>query len=170
MKKISVILSAILLASAAIIATFGFASATDTSNDPLVTLSYIEDVLAPRLKSELTTFIQNNFQSANNQITTEDGEIVAVDTGYTIVHLTQDQKLFALSPTEIILRSGKASVISPFMDQGVCDMTNGGELYNEDELPRYHYCLIPRGDDGRGIVAVTDEIYIMVRGEFEIRE
>ena len=177
MKKTSTVFAALLIVAAicaSVIAPATFAA--DTSNDPLVTLSYIEEVLAPRLKDELTLYIQNNYPS-NSSSSASDGTVSpdaeappAAYDGYTVVHMTQGQVLYALTPTEIILRSGKANAVSAFMDQGVCDMTVGGELYHDDPLVRYHYCLIPRGDDGRGIVAVSDEIYIMVRGEYEIRE
>lgn len=165
MNKLHALLAAGLITASAVTATLVPVGAADTSSDPLVTMSYVEEVLAPRLKSELTTYIQNNFRA-----TVSDGETSSVSAGYSIVQLTKGQTLYALSPTEVILRSGKAAAVSAFMDQGVNDMTDGSELYNGDELPRYHYCLIPRGDDGRGVVAVSDEIYIMVRGDFEIRE
>ena len=194
MKKRSVLFTATILVAVICSAIISPAiHAADTSSDPLVTLSYIEEVLAPKLKEELVTYINNNFVSAPSANVTpgdsslpEDGEnedgaqtpdsgnestaTTLVPQGFTVVHMTKDQVLYPLSPTEIILRSGQANTISAFMDQGICDMTDGIELYNDDPLPRYHYCLIPRGDDGRGVIAVSDEIYIMVRGAYEIRE
>lgn len=191
MKKSSTFFAAILII-AALCSVFVAPAihAADTSSDPLVTLSYIEEVLAPRLKSELTTYINNNLaltpstdendkEPIGDVTNDQPAESTEADNstaeanaaqGYTVVHMTKGQVLYALSPTEIILRSGKANAISAFMDQGICDMTTGNELYNDDPLTRYHYCLIPRGDDGRGVIAVSDEIYIMVRGEYEIRE
>lgn len=169
MKKTSVILASI-IAAACVTAGFTMANATDTSSDPLVTISYVEEVLEPRLKNELTTYIQENFHSQSNNVTDENGENIVINTGYSIVNLKKGQILYPISSTEIVLRSGTADVVSSYMDQGINDMTEGIELYNGDALPRYHYCLIPRGDDGRTIVATSDEIYIMVRGEFEIRE
>ncbi len=165
MKKIHALLAAGLITVSAVTSALISVGAADTASDPLVTMSYIEEVLAPRLKSELTTYIQNNYSSASSV----EGD-TAVNAGYNVVQLKKGQVLYALSPTEVILRSGKANAVSAFPDQGINDMTDGAELYNGDELPRYHYCLIPRGDDGRGVVAITDEIYIMVRGDFEIRE
>ncbi|MBE6689138.1 MAG: hypothetical protein E7588_07685 [Ruminococcaceae bacterium] len=170
MKKLSLTATVIIITVCAVVAGLFSAMATDTSNDPLVTMSYVEEVLAPRLKTELTTYIQNNFSSSAGASSGTNGEATVINSGYTVVNMKLNQVLYPLSPTEIILRSGKAVVVSPFMDQGINDLTAGIELYNNDELPRYHYCLIPRGDDGRIVVATTDEIYIMVRGEFEIRE
>ncbi len=181
-NKIKLSLLAMLLISCAAASAFTGVNAADTSSDPLVTMSYIEQVLAPRIKNELINYIDNTYappkapdNTGNDNITEPpiDSATPPVDNvaqGYVVVNMKQGQKLLAKSPAEIILRSGKAIAITPFADQGVCDMTDGSELYNHEELPRYHYCLIPRGDDGRGIVAITDEIYIMVRGEFEISE
>ncbi|MBQ9940934.1 MAG: hypothetical protein IJO74_05300 [Clostridia bacterium] len=178
MKKIHLIFAVIVIFSAICASVVSSTYAADTSNDPLVTLSYVEEVLAPRLKDELVLYIQKNYVSsqvpddtANQDTPTDNNQpLVPKSDVYEVVHLTKGQVLYALSPTELILRSGKANAVSAFMDQGVCDMTDGGELLNDEPLVRYHYCLIPRGDDGRGIIAVSDEIYIMVRGEYEIRE
>jgi len=197
MKKSSTFFAAVLVIAAIFSVIISPAiHAADTSSDPLVTLSYIEEVLAPRLKSELTTYINNNFVSSpfvnsgsetapendgsddplvpeepGTEPTPDNPESpVLIPQGYTVVHMTKGQTLYALSPTEVILRSGQANAMSAFIDQGICDMTTGSELYNDDPLTRYHYCLIPRGDDGRGVVAISDEIYIMVRGAYEIRE
>lgn len=185
-NKVKLSLLAMLLICCAAASAFAGVNAADTSSDPLVTMSYIEQVLAPRIKNELINYIDKTYAPPKlpedtgvevpGDNTTEppiDNTTPPVDNvaqGYVVVNMKQGQKLLAKSPAEIILRSGKAIAITPFADQGVCDMTDGSELYNHEELPRYHYCLIPRGDDGRGIVAITDEIYIMVRGEFEISE
>lgn len=89
---------------------------------------------------------------------------------YEVVHLTKGQKLMAKSAVEIIHRAGICRAISPFSDQGLADMTASVELYNGDELTKNNYCLIPRGNDGRGIIVDSDEVYIMIRGEYTIEE
>jgi hypothetical protein len=35
-------------------------------------------------------------------------------------------------------------------------------------LFKNHSCIIPRGSDGRGVEAISGEVYILVRGEYEI--
>ncbi|MBE6551831.1 MAG: hypothetical protein E7665_06830 [Ruminococcaceae bacterium] len=89
---------------------------------------------------------------------------------YEVVHLTKGQKLMAKSAVEIIHRAGLCHAISPFSDQGLADMTASVELYNGDALTKNNYCLIPRGNDGRGIEVDSDEVYIMIRGEYTIEE
>lgn len=89
---------------------------------------------------------------------------------YEVVHLTKGQKLMARSAVEIIHRAGICHAISPFSDQGLADMTASVELYNGDVLTKNNYCLIPRGNDGRGIEVDSDEVYIMIRGEYTIEE
>ena len=48
-------------------------------------------------------------------------------------------------------------------------MTDASEIYNGYSLTKNHLCLIPRGD-GRGVVATSDSVYIMVRGDYTIVE
>ncbi len=89
---------------------------------------------------------------------------------YEVVYLTKGQKLMAKTAVEIIHRAGVCHAVSPFSDQGLADMTASVELYDGDVLTKNNYCLIPRGNDGRGIVVDSDEVYIMIRGEYTIEE
>ena len=169
-KTLLVIFSCVLVLSAAISAFSGVIAA-DTSTDPLITMSYVEEVLVPRLKSELMTYIEKNFSFFTGpDVPSDSYPEVSANANYTVINMKKGQVLLAKSSSEIILRSGIATAVTPFVDQGLSDMTAGAELMNGDSIPKNHYCLIPRGDDGRGLVAVSDEIYIMVRGEFEISE
>jgi len=88
-------------------------------------------------------------------------------TGYEVICLLEGEKLLALSPLEIILRSGSAVTVSAVAN-GVNDLTGGTELMDADAVPLYHQLLVPRGNDGRGIEVTSAEAYIMVRGAYEI--
>ncbi len=83
-----------------------------------------------------------------------------------VVELSSGQSLIGYSGTEIILRSGDATVIDSELG-GLCDVTAGSDLAKGAEVPRNHLLLVPR-DDGRGI-KVTSNAFIMVRGKFDIR-
>jgi len=95
-------------------------------------------------------------------------QLQGADSTYEVVHLTKGQKLMANSAVELIHRAGICRAISPFSDQGIADMTASMELYDGHELIKNNFCLIPRGNDGRGIIVESDEVYIMVRGEYTI--
>ena len=62
--------------------------------------------------------------------------------------------------------AGNASCIAPDPSQGIADFT-GLEIYDGQPLTLNHMCLIPRGD-GRGIVAQSESVFVMVRGEYTI--
>ena len=108
--------------------------------DPFVTLSYLNSVL-PR---------------------------VSPDAAFEVVHLTHGQRLRSRDGSlELILRSGAASVISREAEQGIADMTGGGDLLHGESIPRNHYLLIPRAD-GRAVSVTSIDAYLMVRGDYEI--
>lgn len=89
---------------------------------------------------------------------------------FEVVHLTEGQVLMASDACEIILRSGSASAISPFAEQGLADYTAGCELLNGAPLVVNHLNLIPRGNDGRGLTVTSYDAYFMVRGGYTIVE
>ena len=68
-----------------------------------------------------------------------------------------------------MLRAGTAVCIAPDAGQGLADITGGYEIYNGDYLTKNHMCLIPRAD-GRGIIAQSQSVFIMVRGDYYIVE
>lgn len=175
-KKITIgavtIIFAVLLTGAVL--TVGAAD-----SDPLVTLSYINETVIPKItedvKNAVLAIIDERESEPEVPTEPEAPEVTEVDLSsvkYNVIYLTKGQKLFAkgtnTESTEIILRAGEVNCISPFGDQGIADLTASKELYNDDPLVKNNYCLIPRGSDGRGIYAVSSDAYILVRGEYEI--
>ena len=181
-KKITIgavtIIFAVLLTGAVL--TVGAAD-----SDPLVTLSYINETVIPKITEDVKNAVLAIIDERESEPDTpaepdtpsepEAPEVTEVDLSsvkYNVIYLTKGQKLFAkgtnTESTEIILRAGEVNCISPFGDQGIADLTASKELYNDDPLVKNNYCLIPRGSDGRGIYAVSSDAYILVRGEYEI--
>ena len=67
------------------------------------------------------------------------------------------------------MRSCTATVVSPFEDQGLSDITGGEDLLNGVEVTKNHEMIIPRGGDGRGIlITYSGGAYVMVRGEYKV--
>lgn len=89
---------------------------------------------------------------------------------YNVVVLEKGQKIVASGVVEFIVRGGICTAISGSNGDGIADMTSGDgeDFYTGDTLPKNHYMLISRGD-GRGIEAVSDTVYIMVKGQYSIR-
>ncbi len=162
----------------------------DLESDPLISLSYIEEILTPAYDEKIAELIKENkeltekltafeetLKKASETITALEGKITELETAepsaalgqYEVVHMNKGAKLIAKSPCELILRSGSGIVVS-ITSNGINDFSDGTELMNAEEIPLYHGLLIPRGNDGRGIQITSNEAYVMVRGEYEIVE
>ena len=88
---------------------------------------------------------------------------------YELVVLRQNQILRAVSGTvEIIVRPGsRARVVSQHTSTGLANLSTGREILSGDVVPENHLVLIPRAD-GRGLIALSETAYILVRGDYEI--
>ena len=119
--------------------------AVGSEDDPLISLSYIQNVLMPYI-DEATG-----------------GE----DPGFIVVELSSGQSLVAHSGSEIILRSGDgAAVIPKSAAGGFTDVTAGRDVVNGEKILQNHLLICPRSD-GRKIKA-SSKVYLMVRGSYEI--
>lgn len=164
----------IIAVSLAIIAALGIsvAAAYDSSEDPIVSLSYLISVFKPELMDDINSRIDEEVarrienldlsQFQNNQ---QDNS--SSSTAYEVIELKMGDSVYATSACDIMLRAGSAYCIAPDAGQGIADYTSGAEIYNYDYLTKNHMCLIPRGD-GRGIRADSESVFIMIRGEYTI--
>ena len=134
-----------------------FATAGD-SNDPLITLSYITDVLLPDIDSRINTKIEAVSGGTASQPAGESQSFV-------LVNVDAGSKLIGHAGTELVLRSGTGTIIAGTQG-GVADLTAGMDLINGNEVPKNHLLLIPRSDM-RGIAFSTNGI-VMVKGSYEI--
>lgn len=138
-----------------------------STEDPLVSKSYLDQVYF----KQITDYIDSKFNAVPEVVPETKPEASPDNTSsqYQVITLTKGQTLSAVSSLEFILRPGSsATVISPIEQNGIANLTNATELYNNDEIPINAYCLIPRGD-GRGIVCTSEAAYVMVRGLYEIK-
>ena len=139
--------------------------AYSSEEDPLVSLSYVNDVLAPEIMAQVMARIETEYVKI--------GDISAVAAGsYTLVTLSKAQTLMANSCCEVILLDGKATAVVTSSQNvnagaGICDLTAGGVVVNDGALPANHYLVIPKAD-GRGFVVASDTANILVRGEYSI--
>ena len=174
-KKIAAAAASVcaLLVSAGVLA---HAAAYDSSVDPIVTLSFLSN----QFKNEILSEVDKRIEAITGSLEVyridrendPDPEPVpvaapAASSAFEVVELSWGDRLFAESACEIMLRAGVVMCIAPDASQGLADTTGGYEIYNGDYLTKNHMCLIPRAD-GRGILAESDSVYIMVRGEYSI--
>lgn len=190
-KRIIALAAAVSLTVTALpMLVFGDETTFNLESDPLISLSYIEEILKPAYDEKIEVLTKENKElteklTAFDEALKKAGEtITALETKvteleekapeaalgqYEVVHMKKGAKLLAKSPCELILRSGSGIVVS-ITSNGINDFSEGVELMNAEEIPLYHGLLVPRGDDGRGIQITSNEAYVMVRGEYEIVE
>ena len=186
MKKWGVWLAALLLAAALALGAVVFAAqAYSSADDPLISLSYINDVLLP----QIVELIQKNNRGEDiggavvttppettvtePPVTYPDGTL-HTDGYYAVVQVSAGETLYAsVNACEVIVRAGDAAVRSPFTvkyeEQGLSDTTDGKELFNGESIPKNHTVLIPR-DDGRGVSVGEGGAWLMVRGDYRIEK
>jgi|GEM_PF-1123292 len=220
MKKVLKIVTVAVLSLALAFTALCVYAAYSSEDDPLISLSYVNEVLLPQIKDMVYDIIDgkdvsdvvattpadttdetaetvepgettDEIETTEEVVTTTAPETTAaettaapeplfpigtVNTGakYNVVNLLAGQTLFAsVNSCELIVRSGNTKVVSPFTakweEQGVSDITDGVEIYNDGKVPTNHSIIIPR-DDGRGVVALDGGAWVMVRGDYIIKE
>ena len=177
-KKARLLLAAALVCSG-ITVTSIIAATEYSSDDPLISKSWIDNIFYPQITEyvytkiqEVKDFISQNFEKPSQvptEVQTVTDSTASFDLSYKVITLTKGQKLVATEGSlEIILRpGGEATVYSEIAQNGVADLTNGTELLSGSPVPINSYCLIPRAD-GRGIICTSGNAYVMVRGNYAI--
>lgn len=186
MKKIGIWAAALLLAAALALGAVVFAAqAYSSADDPLISLSYINDVLLPQIVELIQK--NNRGEDIGGVVATTPAETTVTEPAieypdgtehtdgyYAVVQVGAGETLYAsVHACEVIVRSGDAAVLSPFTvkyeEQGLSDTTDGKELYNGESIPKNHTILIPR-DDGRGVSVGAGGAWLMVRGDYRIEK
>lgn len=114
-----------------------------TGEDPVISLSYLNEIFMPKVESKLKE--------------------TAV---FTVVNIPKGKTFVAKEGCEFILRGGEATVIAS-KSGGISDVTDGVDLAEKTNVPPNHHLIVPR-DDGRGFKAITDVI-VMVKGGYEMK-
>ncbi|AEE91814.1 conserved exported protein of unknown function [Tepidanaerobacter acetatoxydans Re1] len=117
-----------------------------SESDPLVTKSYVDKVL-----SNLKQYVDSKPGSSS---------------GWEIVYMEQGQSLIGDKGTEIILRSGIATVVDEG-NGGLADITEGKDIINGENVMQNHLLIVPR-DDGRGVKAENNNVILLIKGSYTI--
>ena len=95
--------------------------------------------------------------------------IIADDTErlleFTIINTQAGQRLIIENGTEVILRTGGATVIAG--PDGLVNMTLGRDIGAGEEVGRNQLLIAPR-TDGRGLLFTAPSSWVMVRGAFTL--
>ncbi len=132
-------------------------SAPGGADDPVITKSYIVDVVIPEIKA----YIDERFGIAASEGTTT----LHTNT-FTVVNVPAGRNVTCDAGTELILRMGNATIIATDKG-GLADTTDGYDLANGTAMPANHLLVVPLAD-GRGFHANTDMI-VMVKGGYVIK-
>ena len=135
---------------------FAFAADPGSDGDPLISKSYIDNVLLPRIYSYIDSVV-GGLTPSNPQ-----GQSAAFE----VVNVSAGQRVVAGEGTELILRMGSGTVIGS-MRGGIADTTGGTDLADGTDVPANHLLIVPLAD-GRGI-NVTSEAIFMIKGTYEIQ-
>ena len=154
-KKIAilVVISALILLLAS--TTWGSYAQPGSAGDPVVTRSYV-DYQINQLR-ELIMGTNGGTISSDN---------VSQDVRYIPVQAFDGDVIVGHEGTEIILRSGTASVVVPG-ENGITNATTGRELLNDAVIERDNLIIIPR-QDGRGVRITSEEAWFLIRGGHDI--
>ncbi len=146
---LSIVLAVVIIAGVSAYAATSFG----TSSDPLITLSYLEKTLTPQLLEQFGDELETAL-AANGSTST-----------YSVVTLSNGQKLIGEVGCEIMLRIGSASV-SASDSPGLVDTTNAASLNDGSALTANHLYMVTIA--GNGIKATASTVKVIVRGSYTI--
>ncbi len=125
-----------------------------TEGDPLISKSYIDDYLLPKIEQMIDSKIAGlgggNSQAASAEV-------------FEVVSLKAGEKVICSAGAELILRMGKATIVATEKG-GLADTTAGYDLADGMAMPPNHLLIVPVSD-GRGVVATTD-VLVMIKGGY----
>ena len=149
---------AMLALSAALMTGVSLAAEAGSAQDPLVTLSYLND-----------TFFNSIMQRVDQKIAQQTGQTVpggsSSAASFTVVTLSQGQTLTGDIGCEVMLRVGSAVCAAP-SDPGLIDETTASTLANGAPLIQNHLYMMTI--EGRGVRATAGTVKVLARGSYTI--
>lgn len=125
-----------------------------TESDPLITLSYLNEVLKPQMEQTYT-------QQTKDSLTELESRLEGEENGaYTPVELKANQTMTCKAGCEFLVRSGEAYVTASFLN-----VTEGKELAANDWLMKHHLYMAVSDS---GAVRANSDLYLMVRGDYTV--
>lgn len=190
-----VILSIIFVSFGLIQLVSGERGAPGTDSDPIVTQSYVDQKIKELSTSVQDTSKTVSELSANlgeirkktdevtsqalliEQIRLLSERIIALEKSTKInsdgvpkfitINPSKGKTVFGKESTEMILRTGKAKIVST-TSIGIPDITKGIDLKSGESVPINNMLIVPK-DDGRGIKILTSDAWVMIRGGYEVK-
>jgi len=161
-----------LLVAGGAVAASGFDTMPGSADDPLVTKSFVEQLIDARLKGKAPSSAPAAPAAPANPVT----PVTPVQTGggasaaeINVAPLEPGQKIIGYAGTQFIVRSGKVKVVAGENRDGFPDLTGGFDVQGGQIVGPNHLLLIPKSD-GRGLVVAPDSktAYVMIIGTFHV--
>ena len=146
-------LLALLVLCGALNVTITAAAEAGSSDDPLVTLSYLNE-----------TFMDSIMERVD-QLGISAGSGASAASNFTVVTLTSGQVLTGDIGCEVMLRVGTAVCVSP-SSPGLIDETAATALNNGSALVQNHLYMMTI--EGRGVRATAGTTKLLVRGSYTV--
>ena len=166
-RKIALILTAVLLGLAVCLPAA--AAGAGTADDPLVTLSYLNETFLAAVQKRIDEAVASRNASLTAYI---DGKLgsgggsAGTASSFAVVTIPAGKTLVGDIGCEVMLRVGSASCVSP-STPGLIDETTGGTLENGKALVKNHLYMMTI--EGRGVKAGSGTVKVLVRGSYTIK-
>ncbi len=160
--------------------TVAYAATAGSKEDPLVSLSYLDKVFAPKVEDmaeQAAGDRQNELEAALNdaieqwderveEAISSSGSSNAEGNVFTVVTLNKGQRLEGDVGCEVMLRIGTAKCSFSGSGAGLINTTTGANLANGGALTTNHLYMVTISD--RSVVATSNTAKVLVRGPYTI--
>lgn len=127
-----------------------------SGDDPLITLSYINDKVIPEIKAYIDEKFSENSSAPSGTTSSSD---------FSLVNVKANHKIIGDEGTQFVLRMGTGTIVAT-ENGGVADLTAGVDLTNGTPIPANHNLLSPK-NDSRGVHMDTDGI-LLIKGTYTV--
>ena len=146
--------------------TISLAAEAGSSQDPLVTLSYLNDTFLGQIMDKVDEKIAQRNSQIVQQMGGQSGSAGSVTAStFTVVTLSSGQVLTGDIGCEVMLRVGTASCVAP-STPGLIDESAGSTLSNGAALVQNHLYMMTV--EGRGVKATAATTKLLVRGSYTV--
>ena len=146
--------------------TVTLAAEPGSSNDPLVTLSYLNETFMDSIMQKVDQKIAARNSQIAQQLGGQSGGIASgTAASFTVVTLSSGQILTGDIGCEVMLRVGTAVCVSP-SSPGLIDESSAATLNNGGALVQNHLYMMTI--EGRGVKATAATTKLLVRGSYTV--
>lgn len=172
MKKLSkkwIIRGSAMTLAALCLGTGAALAASGDSNDPLVTLSYLNQTAIPQVVEQVEQKTAVRQEELKNTFNAQISQYLqggqGSSAGYTLVTLSAGQVMHMEVGCEVLLRIGSASVQASD-SPALIDVSAGGTVNSGTSLTKNH--LYMATISGRTIVPTSGTVKVLVRGGYTV--